>query len=332
MPYFGDPPAIYYYSTTFLSTTRRLLSSRDELAREVQAGASPLSRFTSLSGLASSQPKQTVWPKEHLRSLCDQARRVRVRRNDLTKKFLDERDHPHYSMEHLGRWKEYQDSRERRHYWGQALCCNYGWGSGLSSSLKPLFRRWNADVPPIRSSKAQGDGWHMNTSYSHVPGVMTVKYRTAAGEIRHKTFRADPSLEDATARNHALDDSTPLSSTPEGPVAGSSSAKSRLEYKSVLEYREINRHARRKIEAWLFDGWSVEWEWNRLYDELRKVDDIWRYDGEPRPVHQMTLRRSDENLPSSPTPSNERIVLEFPTTPKSPWDSNSDWLPDPDSK
>ena len=50
MHYSRDPPAICCYFTTFLSITRRLLSSRDELAREVQAGASPLSRFLSLSG------------------------------------------------------------------------------------------------------------------------------------------------------------------------------------------------------------------------------------------------------------------------------------------
>ena len=93
-----------------------------------------------------------------------------------------------------------------------------------------------------------------------VPEVMTFEYRTAAGEIRHKTFRADPSLEDVTARNHAPDDSTPLSPEPEEAVAGPSSSKGRLEYKNILEYREINRHARRKIEAWLNDGWSVEWE------------------------------------------------------------------------
>ena len=61
----------------------------------------------------------------------------------------------------------------------------------------------------------------MKTSNSDVPGVLTVEYRTAAGEIRHKTFRADPSLEDVTTRNHGPVDSTPRSSTPEGPAADS---------------------------------------------------------------------------------------------------------------
>ena len=96
MHYFRDPPAICCYSTTFLHLTCRLLSSRDELAREVQANSSPLGRFLSLSGHASSQPKLTEWTEEQLRSVLDQAGRVRVRGNDLTEEFLESRDQPHY--------------------------------------------------------------------------------------------------------------------------------------------------------------------------------------------------------------------------------------------
>ena len=102
-----------------------------------------------------------------------------------------------------------------------------------------------------------------------------------------------------------------------------------LEYKNILEYREINRHARRKIEAWLNDGWGIEWEWNGLYDKLRLVGNMLEYDAESRPVHQMTLRRSNAKL--SPSASNKRAALEFPTTPKSPWDSDSDCSSDSDS-
>ena len=73
MHYSDDLPAIRCYSTTFLSITRRLLSSRDELARDVQANSSPLGRFLSLSGHASSQTKLTEWTEERLRYLLDQA-------------------------------------------------------------------------------------------------------------------------------------------------------------------------------------------------------------------------------------------------------------------
>ena len=171
----------------------------------------------------------------------------------------------------------------------------------------------------------QDDGSLKRTFENGVPEMVIFEYRTAVGEVRYKTFRADPSLEDVTARNYAPDDSTTLSPAPKEPIAGSSSSEGKLEYKNVLEYREINRHARRKIEAWLNDGWSVEWEWNGLDDEDEDSLDHnigWRYNAKPLATHRMTLRRSKANLP--PSASNKRIVLEFPTTPKAPWDSDSD--------
>ena len=201
--------------------------------------------------------------------------------------------------------------REYRHYWGQALCCNYDWDSDLSSSLERLFSR--PKQPLIRLSELQGDGRVKGAFKSSVPEVLTVEYTDEKDEIRYKTFRADPSLEDVTARNHAPDDSTPLSPAQEEPVAGSSSAERGPEYKNILEYREINRHARRKIEAWLDDGWSVEWKWNGLYDDERWVDSRWEF---VFAEHWMTLRRSDVSL--SRSTSDKRIILEFPTTPEPP--------------
>ena len=101
-----------------------------------------------------------------------------------------------------------------------------------------------------------------------------------------------------TARSYASDNNTQLLS-PKDPVV-SSYSEDGLEYKNVLEYREINRHARRKIREWLNEGWSIEWEWNGKYGGLSE--------------HQMTLRRFDENLPPFPSPSHKKIVLEFPST------------------
>ena len=89
-----DAPVIYCYSTAFLTLTGRLLSSQDVLAREVLNSTLPLRRSTSLSRLVSSLPKQTQWTEERLQSSLDQARRVQVRRNDLTGEFLDSRDRP----------------------------------------------------------------------------------------------------------------------------------------------------------------------------------------------------------------------------------------------
>ena len=319
MHYSGDPQAICCYSTTFLCTARRLLSSWDELARDVQANSSPLGRFLSLPGHAPSQPKLTEWTKEPLRSLLDQARRVRVSRNDSTKEFLDKRDHPHYREDDLWGWKWYQENRERRHYWGQVLCCYYDWDSDLSRSLKRLFCRSKKTL--IRLSEVQDDGRVKRDFKSSVPEVLTVEYTDEKGEIRYKTFLAAcHSAEDVTRRDCASAESTPISSTPEELVAGSSSSESRLEYMNVLEYREINRHARRKTEAWLNDGWSVEWEWNGLYN-YKTCDSRWKGDSdEYRPAYRMTLRRSKANLSSST--SGKNIGLKFPNTPNPPPDPN----------
>ena len=178
------------YSTTFLSATRRLLSPRDELARDVQVNSSPLGQFLSLSGHASSQLKLTEWTEERLRSVLDQARRVRVRRNDLTKDFLDNRDHPELEKYDMFDWKLYQITQERRHYWGQALCCHYDWDWDLSKSLKRLFGRSKKTL--IRLSEMQDDGRVKRDFKSSVPEVLTVEYTDEKGEVRHKTFRADP--------------------------------------------------------------------------------------------------------------------------------------------
>ena len=316
MHYSGDPPAICCYSTTLLHLTRRLLSSRDELAREVQANSSPLGRFLSLSGHASSQPELIEWTRERLRSLLDQARRVRVLRDDLTKEFLFRRDRSPYTEDNLKAWKWYQRHQKHKHYWGQALRCNCDWNSDLSRSLMRLFGRSGQIL--IRLSEMQDDGRVKGAFKSIVPEVLTVEYTDEKGEIRYKTFRADPSLEDVTARDHTPHDSTPLSSTPEEAVAGSSSSESILEYKNILEYREINRHARRKIEAWLNDGWCVEWEWNGRYNYNWR-DSRWKSrSDEYRSAHWMTLRRSKANLSSSP--SGKKIGLKFPNTPKAPPD------------
>ena len=146
---------------------------------------------------------------------------------------------------------------------------------------------------------------------------MNIWYRTATGEIRYNTFRADPSTEDVTAINNASGDSSPSGVLDVSP----SSSEGRLEYENVLEYRDINRHARRKIEAWINDGWRVSWEWNGLYNysrEKRAVDNRWVYDGPGATAHWMTLRKSRANLPLSGSTSHKRITLEFPKTPKPP--------------
>ena len=308
-----DPPAIHCCSTSFLPLTGRLLSSQDVLAREVLDSTLTLRRSTSLSILFSSQPKLKEWTKERLHSLWDRAWRVAVRRNDLVKEFLESRSYPRYENDGIWGWRDYQENRERRHYWGQVLCGNYDWDWDLSRSLKRLFRRPRADVSSIGTSGVKGSGRIDWISGDRVPELLTVEYRTPTGEIKYKTFRADPSLEDVTAETYSTNART---STPGEMGDGLSSPGGRIEYVNVIEYRDVNRHARRKIEAWLNDEWSVSWKWNGLHD-YKWGDSRWKSDSdEYRSVHWMVLERSKTNL--LPSPSNKKIKLKFPKTPKPP--------------
>ena len=111
---------------------------------------------------------------------------------------------------------------------------------------------------------------------------------------------------------------SPLS-TQEVPIAHSPPLGCKLEYKSVLEYREINRHTRRKIEAWLEDGWYISWEWNGLHD-YQKRDSRFDDDNPYGSAHWMTLRRSKAKI--SPLTSRKRKALKFPKTPNPPPDPN----------
>ena len=54
-----------------------------------------------------------------------------------------------------------------------------------------------------------------------------------------------------------------------GTDGGSSSPEGGIEYKNVIEYRDVNRHARRKIEAWLTEG--------RCVSGSLRVSDLYSY-------------------------------------------------------
>ena len=133
---------------------------------------------------------------------------------------------------------------------------------------------------------------------SCVPGMLTVEYKSETGQILHKTFHASSSPENDAAGNHATDINVP--STSEAPPDNSSPPlESRLEYKHLLEYREVNRHARRKIAGWLNDGWRVSWEWNGLHN-YKSGSSKWKCNGdEYRSARWMNLRMTKENFPTS---------------------------------
>ena len=99
-----------------------------------------------------------------------------------------------------------------------------------------------------------------------------------------------------------------------------------VEYRTAAgEVRGVNRHARRKIEACLIEGWCVSLKWNGLYD-YKENDSRYNDDDRYTAVHWMNLRRP--KVIFSPSTSKEKIILKFPKTPKPPPDPNPrEWSP-----
>ena len=311
------PPAILNYYTTYLSASHRLLASGDELAREVQSSASPLGCFISASILTSSQHVPTEWTEERLRCTFGRAQQVHVCRDDLTVEFLVARYHTHYRQneEDMGKWEWYKENQEYRHHWGQFLRCNFDWDWDLSFCMRRLFKQTKTQHPSVKLSLTPDGGWHLTFSANRVPETLEAEYRTETGEIRYRTFRADPP-EKEFAVKCASNASVSLMASEE-PAAGSSPVQDGHEYRNLLEYRELNRHARRKIKAWLNDGWRISWEWNWLHD-YSWLDSRYNYNDPYRSTHWMNLKGPKPNLSSF---TSNKITLKFPRTPKP--------LPDP---
>ena len=242
-------------------------------------------------------------------------------------------------MEYLFEWQQYQEKRVNRRHWGQAMLCNLDWDWDPSASLRRMFSVRVSDERKVSSPKTtfsvngeKGTTWTLKSPTLHtcMPKEIRVAYETETGDIRYRTFLADSNL--AAGDNEAYSTSgscfsDPGDTTPSSePLPGERgtdvslhalSDGSGLEYAGVLEYREINRHVRRKIEAWLNGGWSVSWEWNGQY--------LWE-----GPMHWMNLTRIEANS-IRPSPSDGKIKLEFPKTPNleigedSGSDSDLDW-------
>ena len=109
----------------------------------------------------------------------------------------------------------------------------------------------------------------------------------------------------------------------EEPDANSLSSPGKSEYTILMESQDINRHAQRKIEAWLNDGWSAFWEWNGEYN-YKAGDSRWRHHDRYRSTHWMSLRKVEAKPFGSPL--NLKFSLQFPEIPEPPVDPDSDWL------
>ena len=236
-------------------------------------------------------------------------------------------------MEYLFEWLQYQEKRVNRHHWGQAMLCNLDWDWDPSASLRRLFsvrmdveRKVSGHTATFSVNSEKGTTWTVKSPTAHacMPKEIRLAYKTEEGGVKYRMFLADSDLlaaddnETHNASGSCISDPGD-SPPPSEPLLGERgtglsvhalSSGSGLEYVGVLEYREINRHARRKIETWLNSGWSVSWEWNGQY--------LWE-----GPMHWMNLTRIEADG-IRPSPSDGKVKLEFPKTPNLELDEDSD--------
>lgn len=180
--------------------------------------------------------------KEEWQRSLDRARSVPVVENDLTREYLEARQVSYVDPTTLCYWKGYKKLQRKRHRMGEYCRSNLDWDWDLSSSLKRLFR---IDRPRSSSRPEgavhQGDkgvptihrginGGTLEVSiHEKAPNVLEkvvrIRYETEAGEVRYKTFHAEPSVEDVTSGAGADPKPRPSSAQETGKLASRVRAK-----------------------------------------------------------------------------------------------------------
>ena len=130
----GSLRVTHEYIQTWVSRTRRLLSSPGELERECQ---DPYRRLI-WNGSAAKLSKELS--AVQLQQSCNRAIGIEVDENELTREFLDARDQTrHARVPVLASWSLYKERCKVRHYWGQLLSSNLDWDWDTWSALAQLF-------------------------------------------------------------------------------------------------------------------------------------------------------------------------------------------------
>lgn len=125
-----------------------------------------------------------------------QARLVNVPQSKATEEFL--RARLDYDRE---KWEDYKRRCQVRHEWGIYLCCDFDLDWDTSSYLQRLFALPEEVISPIAPNDTvvldvrKGDTWNISTG-AILPKKILVSYKTATGELKHKTFMPCLSSED----------------------------------------------------------------------------------------------------------------------------------------
>lgn len=191
----ANPSYIQKIISRPLQRTQRLLKSFDELERDVRGGNSGAS-----DSLHRSEVGDCKWTKEKLQRTFENARKARVPENELTKGFIEARSEEDYRC-----WNWYKKNCRKRHAWGQYFRSNLDWDSGVTYSMKRMFKlpdSWSqATFSPTMQSAlvpaaapevviSSSEAWEMSTVVPRekLPKEFRIPYKTKTGEIKYMTY------------------------------------------------------------------------------------------------------------------------------------------------
>lgn len=214
----SDPIILKCYLSMCSTRIRRLLAYPIELRREV--GDSMALVYSTLSSSLENPPVERKSDRRWWRSF-ERAQSIKVVENNLTRYFLDTRDHPHWESNDLWYWKTYKIRQRKWHRMGEYCRSNLDWDWDLSSSFNHLFEIDKSnknplpeyakcqivtgqpgifDLPMVRGGT---DGRALNVTIpGKGPNVLEkihVRYETETAEVKYKTFYPGSSVEDVAS-------------------------------------------------------------------------------------------------------------------------------------
>lgn len=212
-------PALKTCINGFNSRSYRLLSSLDELEREVR-DSTLIIKHTTPQQAGYKKANSGNWSETYLRISLERARQVNVRKTNLTSEFLNARDGTNVWkcriagdwMTPMTDWEWYKRQCGIRQKWAKHLSSNLDWDWDTADCLKRLFKI----EKPTKKLPLKGTACiavalddlrghtiqvAIGSSGLSMPMRIQIPYEDETGEIRYRTFHSGASEADTTAAN-----------------------------------------------------------------------------------------------------------------------------------
>lgn len=275
--------------------TQRLLTSLDELEREVRGCASQTKTSISQFEIDADPLWSTlydfgdVWWKDWKNTL-GHARRVRVTENHLTEEFREARriglgrdpsSYPDILDTNINydrrNWGYYQLRRGSRHKWGQYLRSTMDWDWDLGACIKRLFKiekpahegpsagahhGTSPSSPTIDMGEVPGESWSILVEEAHgiLPKEVRIAYKMNDGRMQYLSFAPVSS----SSGHHPISGTTSL-----GPSGGEQEIGDLDTDISSSDASKPEAYDDTPVEAFKDDGERIATAYDTELDEVR---------------------------------------------------------------